>query len=101
MDGSMSARVQLEAIDLLGRRVRYTEKMDGSMSARVQLEAIDLLGRVGDNRVQRAKLIHAIAELEAATKELRLATATGAKEWVEYARRRQRAANQAVTELQQ
>ena len=74
--------------------------MDGSMSARVQLEAIDLFGQVGDNRVIREKLVRAIAELEAATKELRLATATGVAEWVEYAKRRQRAANEAVTELQ-
>ena len=81
-------------------RVQYSEKWDGSRSARVQLEAIDLFGQVAQNRVHRELLVHAIAELEAAVKELRLATASGDDGWVGYAKARQRAANHRIVELQ-
>ena len=76
--------------------VEYTEHWDGSTDAKVQLTAIQLDLRPEDPHA----FAKALAALEDATAEIRLASRSGQAEWLRYAKARHRDANERLTELQ-
>ena len=66
--------------------VTLTEHWDGSVDATVRPQPIRMV--VTNGAPPRARVVAAIAELEAATREARLAKHSGSAEWSRYATKR-------------
>lgn len=81
-----------------GQTIIRTDRFDGSSDATVRVKALRL--HITVDAPTRKQLVAAIGELEEATRELRLARASGHTEWVGYAKRRLAAANRRVQEVQ-
>lgn len=78
--------------------VKFTEHFDGSVDATVKLSAIKI--SLTQGAAPNKDHVAAIAELEAATKEHRLAKESGAAEWMRYTTARLQAANERVRAVQ-
>ena len=78
----------------LGENITRREHFNGSVDANVQLKAIKIEAHV------TKPLIAAIAELEAATREWRVAKHSDSAEWRRFAKTRLKAANERVKETQ-
>jgi len=81
-----------------GRNVQVTDHFDGSRDATVKVKALRLSFTAG--ATPNREHVAAIAELEEATREHRLAEASGNTGWVAYTSRRLAAANVRVLEVQ-
>ncbi len=82
----------------LGRNVKHTEHFDGHVDAEVRVKSLRMSFVSGAPPVK--ELVHAIAELEAATKEWRMAKHSKSDDWIRYAKVRLAAANVRVKETQ-
>ena len=78
----------------LGENITRREHFDGSVDANVQLKAIKV------TTVVSKPLVHAINELEEATREWRIAKHSKSDEWKNYAKTRLRVANERLLEVQ-
>lgn len=78
----------------LGWNITRREHFNGSVDANVQLKAIKIEAHVSK------PLVAAIAELEAATREWRVAKHSDSDAWKQFAKTRLRVANERVMETQ-
>ena len=81
-----------------GQKIVRTDRFDGSNDVTVHVKAIKL--NLTKDAPPNREYVAAIAELEQATKEYRLASRSGSKQWEQYAARRLKAANLRVVEVQ-
>ena len=80
----------------LGRNIRHTEHHNGIVDGEVRLQAVKIIA----NAPPTKPLVHAIAELEAATREWRVAKHSDSPEWKRYVKTRLRVANERLAEVQ-
>ena len=80
----------------LGRNVRHTEHHDGTVDAEVKLTAIKIMAHAPPSK----PLVAAIGELEAATREWRVAKHSDSDEWKRFVKTRLRVANERLREVQ-
>ena len=78
--------------------VKYTEHFNGSVDADVKLSAIKV--SLTQGAAPNKDHVAAIFELEAATKEHRLAKAANTPEWLRYTTARLKAANARLLDVQ-
>lgn len=78
--------------------VKFTEHFNGSVDANVKISSIKI--SLTQGATPDRNHVAAIAELEAATKEHRLAKHSGVPEWVRYTTARLKAANDRLLEVQ-
>lgn len=78
------------------RRVQYTEHHNGSVDATVKIKAI----RIVSGAPASKPLVLAIAELESAAREWRVAKHSASVDWKTHVKDRLRVANERVQELQ-
>lgn len=79
-----------------GDNIRYREHGDGRVDATVKIKAI----RIVSGAPASKQLVLAMAELEAATREWRLAKHSNEDGWKAFVKRRLRVANERVQEVQ-
>ena len=79
-----------------GDNITYKEHHNGSVDATVKIKAVKIVSGAPASK----PLIAAIAELEAATKEWRVAKHSNSTEWRRFVKTRLRVANQRVQETQ-
>ena len=79
-----------------GRNVRHTEHHDGSVDGEVKLRAVKITGGAPPTK----PLVAAVAELEAATREWRIAKHSESVEWQRFVKTRLRVANERLQEVQ-
>jgi hypothetical protein len=77
-------------------RIRYTEHHDGTVDATVKIRAI----RIVSGAPASKPLVSAIAELESATREWRVAKHSTSDEWKRHAKTKLRVANEKVQAAQ-
>jgi predicted GTPase len=80
----------------LGRNIRHTEHHNGIVDAEVKLTAI----KITANAPPSKPLVEAMGELEAATREWRVAKHSDSDEWKRFVKTRLRVANERVQEVQ-
>ena len=80
----------------LGRNIRTTEHHNGQVDAEVKLRAVKIIAHAPPSK----PLVHAIAELEAATREWRVAKHSDSVEWKRFVKARLRVANERLLEVQ-
>ena len=78
----------------LGENITRREHFNGSVDVNVRLKAIKIEAHV------TKPLVAAIAELEAATREWRIAKHSDSDEWKQFAKTRLRVANDRLVEVQ-
>lgn len=81
-----------------GQKLVRTDRFDGSNDATVYVKSIKI--NLTKDAPPNRDYVAAIAELEQATREYRLASRSGSHEWKQYASRRLREANLRVVEVQ-
>ena len=79
-----------------GRNIRRTEHADGRVDAEVKVRAI----RIVSGAPPSPPLVAAIAVLESATREYRVAKHSGEVTWIGHAKERLAAANARLVEVQ-
>ena len=77
---------------------RHTEHADGTVDATVRVTGLRL--NLTADAPPNKQLVYAVAELEEANREHRLASASGQPEWIAYTKRRLTAANVRIQEVQ-
>ena len=77
-------------------RIQYTEHHNGTVDATVKIKAIKIMSGAPPSK----PLVAAIAELESATREWRVAKHSQSDEWKTHVKTRLRVANELVQELQ-
>ena len=80
----------------LGENITRREHFNGSVDANVQLRAVKITAGAPPTTV----LVHAIAEVEAATREWRVAKHSDSDEWKQFVKTRLRVANDRLLEVQ-
>ena len=80
----------------LGRNIRTTEHHNGQVDAEVKLRAVKIIAHAPPSK----PLVHAIAELDAATREWRVAKHSDSVEWKRFVKARLRVANERLLEVQ-
>ena len=80
----------------LGRNITRREHFNGSVDAKVQLRAVKIIAHAPPTK----SLVAAIAEVEAATREWRVAKHSESDEWKRYVKTRLRVANERLAEVQ-
>ena len=78
------------------RRIKYTEHHDGTVDANVKIKAIKIVSGAPPSE----PLVAAIAELEYAAREWRVAKHSPSEDWRRYVKTRLRVANERVQEAQ-
>jgi len=76
----------------------HTEHADGTLDATVKVTGLRL--NITNGAPPDTRLVYAIAELEEATREHRLASQSGQDDWIRYTTRRLADANLRVKEVQ-
>jgi len=89
-------RTTVEDSEHGSRRIKYTEHHDGTVDANVKVRAIKITSGAPPSK----PLVTAIAELESAVREWRVAKHSPSKDWKRYAKTRLRVANEKVQEAQ-
>jgi len=80
----------------IGRNIRHTEHHDGTVDAEVKIKAVKITFGAPPSK----PLVAAIAELESAIREWRVAKHSTSDEWKTYAKARMKSANERVQETQ-
>ena len=79
-----------------GRNIRYTDHHNGAVDADVKIRAV----KITTGAPPSTQLVEAVAELESATREWRLAKHSDSDDWKRFVKTRLRVANERLQEVQ-